>query len=134
MKQIRIVKALVVNEERLLLLKKISDEVSGHKGMWEAPGGKIEMDEDPKKGILREVLEETGQKGVLIKVLEPWTWEKEDMRGEVDVFLISISSKEVVLSGEHSKYKWILPRDMENMQNIIFKEKFIDYLREANLI
>ncbi len=47
---------------------------------------------------------------------------------------MEIDSQKVVLSPEHSEFIWINPKDMEEMENIIFKEKFIEYLKEAELI
>jgi 8-oxo-dGTP diphosphatase len=132
--KILIVKALVINKDKLLLLKKVEGVVGDHSGKWEAPGGKIELDENPDREILREVFEETGHKGKIIRKLSSWTWELEDIGGEADVYLVEIDSQKVKLSNEHSEFIWINPEDMEKMENLIFKNKFIEYLREANLI
>lgn len=134
MKKILIVKALVINDGKLLLLKKANGIIDNHTGQWEAPGGKIELDENPDREILREILEETGQQGKIIKKLTPWTWKLENISGEADVYLIEFETRDIALSSEHTEFIWINPKDMKKMENIIFKKKFIEYLREVELI
>ena len=129
-----IVKALVVNDGKLLLLKKVGGKIDSHKGCWEAPGGKVETGCDLKDELMRELSEEIGMQGKIIKSLAPWSWKHGEISEKCNVYLVEIENQKIVLSDEHSDFIWIEPRDMEKMENIIFKEKFIEYLREAELI
>jgi 8-oxo-dGTP diphosphatase len=50
--------AFVLHDGRVLLIQR-SSEVSGA-GKWALPGGYVEVDEDPREAIQREMREETG--------------------------------------------------------------------------
>lgn len=49
--------ALVVRDGRVLLVKRA---IEPHLGLWDIPGGFLEVDEHPRAGATREVREETG--------------------------------------------------------------------------
>jgi len=46
-----------VDSDRVLLIHRRRDP---HRGLWVAPGGKLEPGESPHEGAVREILEETG--------------------------------------------------------------------------
>lgn len=67
MKQI-LVTAAVIIEDNLLLMAQRSD---GHEaGKWEFPGGKVELGEDPRACLRRELKEELGIDAGVGQVLE----------------------------------------------------------------
>ena len=47
----------VVSGDRVLLIQRRREP---HRGLWVAPGGKLEPGESPHEGAVREILEETG--------------------------------------------------------------------------
>ncbi len=49
--------AVVVHEDRVLLVRRGSEPLKGH---WTLPGGLLELGESVTEGVAREVLEETG--------------------------------------------------------------------------
>jgi 8-oxo-dGTP diphosphatase len=51
------VTGVVVREDGLILAIKRADD-----GRWVPPGGVLELDESPQRGVVREVYEETGIK------------------------------------------------------------------------
>jgi 8-oxo-dGTP diphosphatase len=55
------------HDEQLLLVKRRMDP---GKGKWCLPGGFVELDESPSKGVLRELHEETGLKGKVDQLLD----------------------------------------------------------------
>ncbi len=59
--------ALVRNEKGEILLVKRGKEPG--KGKWALPSGFIEIDETPKKACLRELKEETGLKGEVVRLV-----------------------------------------------------------------
>ncbi len=88
-------------------------ETGSHKklaGLWGVPAGKIESNETPKEGILREVKEETGitldpketKEFKLVYVRYP------EMDFEYHMFYIRLKEKpRVILDGkENSNYMW----------------------------
>ncbi|MCK4352249.1 NUDIX hydrolase [candidate division WOR-3 bacterium] len=59
--------ALVKNSKNEILL--IKRGVSPHKGRWALPSGFIEINETPEKACLRELKEETGLKGKILRLI-----------------------------------------------------------------
>lgn len=65
------VAALVRNRKREVLLVKRGVEPG--KGKWALPSGFIEIDETPEKACLRELEEETGLKGEIVRLIGVYT-------------------------------------------------------------
>jgi len=59
--------ALIVNDGKILLCRLTA--MTGSRGMWTLPGGKVEFGEHPDNAVVREVLEETGLKVATKSVL-----------------------------------------------------------------
>ena len=53
------VKAFIVNNNKILILKRADDDIQSP-NIWEIPGGRLTLGEDPILGLIREVREETG--------------------------------------------------------------------------
>jgi 8-oxo-dGTP diphosphatase len=58
--------ALIIDEDRILLVKRKQEP---YKGYWDIPGGFLEGGEHPENGLLREIREETGLEVRPIKLL-----------------------------------------------------------------
>jgi len=107
------VKALVLNEGRLLLLRR-SPEVT-RPGEWNLPGGKLEIGEQPIDGIKREVKEETGLEVDRAKLLDVRSY-VEDYGFVLVVFYAVVAGQtEVVLDWENDHYEWFLPEEIEKL-------------------
>jgi 8-oxo-dGTP diphosphatase len=52
-------RAVITYNDRVLLLQRAAND-SHNAGLWEFPGGKVDADEKPEDGLIREVYEETG--------------------------------------------------------------------------
>ena len=52
-------KAFTIRDGKLLIVKREPKNVQTP-GIWEIPGGRLEIGEDPVEGLKREMLEETG--------------------------------------------------------------------------
>ena len=64
------VRAVVVNDKNeVALIHVVTDDKFGHRDCYELPGGGKKKDESFHTGVLREVQEETGFKGKIIKFL-----------------------------------------------------------------
>lgn len=65
-----IVRAVVINENnQVALLHVVSDDLFGHRDCFELPGGGKKEGEGFHQGVLREIQEETGFRGKIIKFL-----------------------------------------------------------------
>jgi len=78
-------KAFIVNEGKLLLVKKSADDPF-HPNEWEVPGGRMEFGEKLDEHIKREVKEEVGLDIIPGEPFAMWTWilEKKGNDGEVN--------------------------------------------------
>jgi 8-oxo-dGTP diphosphatase len=110
------VKAIIKQDERILLLKRYSFDGSL---FWDAPGGRLDEGEGFDEAIRRELTEEIGFLGSFRKgdVLGVQKWGDEGYDGP-DKILIYFSVEaesvtEIKLSPEHDSFRWVGLNDME---------------------
>jgi len=123
--------AITYNPEldKFLLVKR-AETKQAHPEMWEFPGGKIKEDEDPRTGVIRELKEETGFEGQVIRSGEPGAVHYEEGSYMIHPFLVLVESDEVELSEEHMKYRWIELDELEEFDTVSGLE---DELRSLDL-
>lgn len=80
-------KAFIVNDGKILLVKKSKDDPS-HPNEWEIPGGRIEFGETIDEHIKREVMEEVGIDIIPKEPFAIWTWIMK--RGEDEIQVIAV--------------------------------------------
>jgi len=105
MKSFVIVVGVVKFEEKFLLVKR-NPEQKHNPNEWEFVSGKIESGELAEEAIIREVVEETGLEGEIIKSGEVLEWIEEGIRWIVVPYLINVLEHNVTLSKEHTEYEW----------------------------
>jgi 8-oxo-dGTP pyrophosphatase MutT (NUDIX family) len=123
------------HEKGKYLLMKRSGERNINPGKWEFPSGHIrktddsesisegnadghtQRNESPRNAALRELEEETGLKGTLLKSGKPFTTETEDGIYRVHPFLVKIDGQPEI-SREHEKYDWIRPEELEKYDTV----------------
>lgn len=65
-----VVRAVLINDKNEVALNHVvSDDLFGHRDCYELPGGGKKKSETFHKGVLREIQEETGFKGKIVKFL-----------------------------------------------------------------
>jgi len=115
-------KSFVIRDKKLLILKRASNDVQ-KPNIWEIPGGRLELGEDPREGIKRETKEETG---IDIEVLYPINvrhFVRDDGQTiTMLIFLCKALHDNVKISDEHSDFDWII---LEKC-----KEKLTDFFHE----
>lgn len=126
------VKILLRHNKQYLLLQKQKDVHADHVGGWEVPGGKVKVGEDAIHAVHRELTEETGLSCTIIHELTPLTLKKDSIKTVTRVFLGEASSAKVILSSEHTAFKWVLLEEVDRMDNVIYKELLKRYLKEAS--
>lgn len=98
-----------------VLFIKRSDTADYLPGIWEDVGGRMKQFEKPEDALRREVKEETGLEVEILKPINVF----HDYRGErtaenewiIIVFWCKARSDQVVLSEEHSAYRWVTPQE-----------------------
>ncbi len=106
-------KAFVVYDKRVLILRESMNYESPNRGKWDVAGGRVEFGESCGEGLLREVEEETGLIAKLGKPFSVQQWspvikgiENQIVGTFVECFA---DSPNVVLSKDHDRHEWIDP-------------------------
>lgn len=136
-------KAFIINGDKLLILKNSAamGKLFNTDGeTWSLPGGLLEIDEDFKTGLSREVLEETG-----LEIIPGNVFAVEDYR--FDGFIFKDGSRtpvrfieigiicdylggEPVLSNEHSEFAWATKAELGKLHFSPDAEKLVlDFIR-----
>ncbi len=125
------VKALIQDKEKILLIKR-SDKYkkSNVHGIWDIPGGRINIGEEPETALNREVFEETGLKLKDIKkILDASTIYKDKEKQIIRItYLCTVENTEISLSDEHTEFKWIRPEAIDFKLNDFLIEKCVKKL------
>ena len=109
---VRVVDAYVFRQisvgYKFLLLKRADTKMYEH--LWQGVAGKIENGESAWQAALRELVEETGLKAKRMFIADhvsKFYEEKGDRINLVPVFGIETETEDVVLSNEHSMFRWM---------------------------
>lgn len=118
----------MVKDDKVLIVKR-SEVETFLPNYYELPGGKVEFGENPATAIEREIKEEVG---LNVKAIRPVFFfsyiSDNDSRHTVDItYLLEFKdgNANVVLSPEHSDFKWIVRGEVnsykisDNMKNCI---------------
>ncbi|RAK22062.1 8-oxo-dGTP diphosphatase [Anoxybacillus vitaminiphilus] len=113
-KTVRVVGAVIYNEENAILCALRSPEMS-LPNLWEFPGGKIEKDERPEETLVREIQEELG---CTIEVYE----KIEEVHHEYPNVIVNLLTyKAKIVEGEpkakeHAELKWVPLQDLNSLE------------------
>lgn len=113
LKEIQVVCAVIRDSRgRILVARRSMNKPLG--GLWEFPGGKVEIGELPEAALRREIMEELG---VSLDRLEPLEPTRHD-DGSIVLNLIPFaaeSSGETITLHEHSEVRWLFPHEMSTL-------------------
>ncbi|WP_017342137.1 NUDIX domain-containing protein [Halorubrum sp. T3] len=91
---------------RVLILQRRTD------GEWELPGGRLATGEAVRRGLHRELTEETALSVEINDPVATNAWTNEDGQGRFAVhYNCSTSQSNVDLSDEHMDWEWLLPKE-----------------------
>lgn len=113
------VKGIIGRSDGKILVLKRSSKDDHKPGVWETVGGGMDREETPQAGLQREILEETGLEVDVRAPFNVFTFKKDTGEFKVGItFLCEYLGGEVVLSDEHSDYRWIDPQEFAGMESV----------------
>ena len=123
--QTNIVLTGILRDKDLFLIVKRKENNEKFPGAWEFPGGHLEEGETIIEGLYRELREEIGYCDKFKPIITHYTDEIKEKNNEkihdleID-FIINIDKEKinVILSNEHTDYKWV-NRDSEYLDEYI---------------
>jgi len=126
-------KAFIVKNNKLFAMKRAGDDVQSP-GIWEIPGGRLDLGEDPILGLMREIREETG---MYIEVVYPISVRHFIRDDEQIITMLIFLCKpkrggELKVSEEHSDFSWIDLMDYKKKLNKFFHQE-VEIFHELNL-
>ena len=100
-------KAFIIQDGKVLLLKRRANDIH-RSGEWDIPGGRLEPGEDPFLGVKRETKEESHLDIEIVLPLDIHHFVRQDgQKITMIIFLCTPLSDDIVLSEEHTEYKWV---------------------------
>ncbi len=102
------IKGIVVCAERVLMLRKPN-------GRWDLPGGKLELGEGIIEGLCREIVEETGLRVAVERIVDSWVRPRQIKPSKFVVTYLCrslISPAVVQISDEHVEHGLFSPADL----------------------
>lgn len=106
------VKAVIIHEGKILLLKKVQPSADGL-GVWELPGGGMEYKEGPENALIREVREETGLELASLHVAATFHVVRSNLEIVGLNYRCTPVDAAVKLSDEHETYCWVRPDELD---------------------
>ncbi|WP_369216131.1 NUDIX hydrolase [Streptomyces flavofungini] len=110
----RLAAAVVAHHGRVLLVRRSATE-RFHPRVWGVPCGKLEPDEGPVEGVLRELKEETGLLGEVVEKVGESSflsvYRGHEVKNWQDNFLVRPLTFDVTLPLPDQAYRWLTPAD-----------------------
>ena len=98
-----------------------------YKGLWEFPGGKIEVGESAEDCLKRELAEELAIECVVGELFQTTEWSRNDKVIVLHTFWISSFKGEPQLL-EHKALKWVSPNDLSKEELLPADRPLVDLL------
>ncbi len=125
MKKIEVVAAVIVDGDKILATQRGYGEFEG---LWEFPGGKIELGEVPEAALIRELKEELNADIEVDDFLTTVTYEYPNFHLTMHCYYAHLKNEKIMLL-EHSAAKWLamdefdtvtwLPADIDVVKAIL---------------
>lgn len=109
MEQLQVVAAVIRKNGRVLLARRAKHKHQG--GLWEFPGGKIEIDETPEAALKRELKEELAIDVVKASPLFQTSHQYPEYAVHLDIWEVTDFSGEAI-GAEGQEVTWVLPKNL----------------------
>ena len=125
MKTIRVVAAVIRDGEKIFATMR---GYGDFKGLWEFPGGKIEVGETPQKALIREIKEELDADIVVGDLIDTIEYDYPGFHLSMDCFICKIKKGDLVLK-EHEAAKWLTKETLHTVDWLPADVTLIDKIR-----
>lgn len=126
MKEIKVVAAIIKNEDKILATKRGYGEFIN---MWEFPGGKIEPGETKKQVLVREIKEELNIEISVDNFALDIEYQYPNFYLFMSCFMCSIKEGSIELL-EHNDGKWITKEELNTLNWLPADIDAVNYLKE----
>lgn len=127
----RLAAAVVMHKGRVLLVRR-SEHERFLPRVWGVPCGKLEPGESPEDGVLRELKEETGLLGQVVRKVGESSFLSEYQGREIknwqDNYLVRPLSRHIVLPEPDQRYAWLTPAELTSVDIDAYN---LDVVRQA---
>ncbi|MEE0885680.1 MAG: NUDIX domain-containing protein [Treponema sp.] len=110
------VACIVYKDGKILVAHRIPKGDMGNR--WEFPGGKVDAGETDQMAIVREMGEEFGVKAVPGEKITSCSFFHKEKKCFLNAYLVQLEhdglEKPYILT-EHTEYKWVFPKEIENL-------------------
>ena len=128
MKTIEVVAAIIIKGNQVFATQRGYGEF---KGWWEFPGGKIEVGEDPKSALVREIKEELDADISVGDLLDTVEWDYPTFHLTMDCYICSLNSESIHLN-EHEASAWLTKETLDSVKwlpaDLILLDKISQYI------
>ena len=114
MKQIEVVAAIVIRDDKILCLQRDAHKFSYLSYKFEFPGGKVELGETVEAALYREILEELDLRVEIQKKFLTVDHKYPDFEIILHSFICRALASEFKLK-EHISYKWLKPCEIKEL-------------------
>ncbi|MCK4927261.1 MAG: NUDIX domain-containing protein [Candidatus Aenigmarchaeota archaeon] len=123
MKTYAAVVGIIKFDDKILLLKRNGKRTTSP-NLWQGVSGALKEREAAEDAVLREVKEETGLDGRIVKAGEIIDVSDEFGRWIVIPFLVSVDSDDVRIDeNEHTEFRWVSPADVDDFDCVVGTRK-----------
>jgi 8-oxo-dGTP diphosphatase len=112
MRIISVVGAVIHRDGKILAAQRKKGSRLG--GLWEFPGGKIELNESPKEALMREIQEELEAEIEIGDQICTVTHQYDFATIQLTTFSCMLSSDSLVLN-DHDETRWLFPSELDTI-------------------
>lgn len=127
MKHIEVVAAIIEHKGKLLATQRGYGEFEG---MWEFPGGKIELGETAESALKREIQEELGIDITVDKFLCTTDYDYPSFHLTMHCYLCRIISGEIELR-EHKSARWLTVEALDSVEWLPADKEVVEKLKTS---